>query len=101
MQSGLDMTKVALDDLKAPLSNQVVAQLIAKQIGIPLIKINCESNANDQVGSNTIEDHVVPSNEVPLDFLATEEETIEEVKVPSENLPFAILPSETTVLAFL
>ena len=101
-QSGLDMTKVALDDLKAPLSNQVVAQLIAKQIGIPLLlKIDCESNANDQVGSNTIEDHVVPSNEVPLDFLATEEETIEEVKVPSENLPFAILPSETTVLAFL
>ena len=47
------MTKVALDDLKAPLSNQVVAQLIAKQIGIPLLlKIDCESNANDQVGSN-------------------------------------------------
>ena len=107
-QNGLDMTKVAIDDLKAPLSNQVVAQLVAKKIGIPLLKIDCEysMNANDHVGSNTTveEDHVVPSNEVPLDFLATEEDKEEEdvsATVPLDNLPFAILPSETTVLAFL
>ena len=104
------MTKVALDDLQVPLSHQMMAQLIAHKIGIELLpKIESEEPRTkkpvNSTANYTREDQLVPTNELPDDFLASEEEEkeveIASVDIPMEHIAFAILPSETTVLTFL